>query len=167
MTLVEFTARSLVRGDPAAVFDVLTDWPRQTAWVPGTVVEHRGGPVGAAEERFGGFTALGPLRFDDPMTVLERRPPRDGRPGAVDIVKTGRVLGGRVGIGVRAVGGGLTAVEWTERILVHPRGLALLAALGGPVPGWCGKVAFEAVLRAARSDLESPPAGAGPRGGTR
>lgn len=157
MTLVEFTARALLRGRAADVFEVLTDWPRQSAWVPGTVVDHRGGPVGQAGERFGGRTGVGPLSFDDPMTVLERCPPRDGRPGVVDIVKTGSLLGGRVGIGVRDVGGGFVAVEWTERILVRPRALALLAALGGPVPGWFGRLAFEAVLRTARAELEAGP----------
>ncbi|NAZ81000.1 hypothetical protein GTR02_04120 [Kineococcus sp. R8] len=146
--VVAFTARQLVDADAAAVFAVLTDWPRQTAWVPGTVVERLPGPVAAAGERFVGRSAVGPLVLDDPMTVVRFRAPAAGRPGVVDLVKTGAVLGGTVTIGIRDVGGGRTQVEWTERIRVRPAWLAALAAVAGPVPRWLGSAAFTAVLRA-------------------
>jgi len=156
-TVVAFTARCLVEADAAAVFAVLTDWPRQTAWVPATVVERLPGPVAAPGERFVGRSGVGPLGFDDPMTVVRRRAPAGGRPGVVDIVKTGDLLGGTVSIGVRDVGGGRTQVEWTERIRVRPAWLSALAALAGPVPGWLGAAAFTAVLRTAARDLAAGP----------
>jgi len=155
-TVVAFTARCLVPADAAAVFAVLTDWPRQTSWVPATVVERLPGPVAAPGERFVGRSGVGPLGFDDPMTVVRHRAPTRERPGVVDIVKTGDLLGGTVSIGVRDVGGGRTQVEWTERIRVRPAWLSLLAAAAGPLPAWLGSAAFTAVLRAAARDLAGP-----------
>jgi len=163
-TVVAFTARCLVDADAAAVFAVLTDWPRQTDWVPATVVERLPGPVAAPGERFVGRSGAGPLAFDDPMTVVRRREPAGGRPGVVDIVKTGTLLGGTVSIGVRDVGGGRTQVEWTERIRVRPAWLSHLAAVAGPVPGWLGTAAFTAVLRTMVRDTFRGDAAPGARG---
>ncbi|MEZ0164667.1 hypothetical protein AB2L27_07800 [Kineococcus sp. LSe6-4] len=159
--LVEFTASAVVTGRVKHVFDVLTDWPRQTAWVPATVVARaQDGPVAAVGERFVGTTTLGPFVLVDAMEVVERVPP-DGTegPGAIGrvrIVKTGDVLGGDVDIVVAPAGNGRVRVDWTERVLLRPRWLARLAALGGPVPGLLGQVAFGAVLRAATDDLRGP-----------
>ncbi|MGI4894718.1 MAG: hypothetical protein ACRYF3_06370 [Janthinobacterium lividum] len=152
--VVTFTARLLVHGSARGVFAVLTDWPRQTAWVPATVVERRGGPVGEVGERFAGVSRLGPFVLDDAMTVVGRRAPEVGRAGVVEIVKTGDVLGGTVSIAVRSAAGTGVQVEWTENIVVRPLALRVLARLGGPVPAWVGRLAFEAVLRAARPELE-------------
>ena len=164
-TVVAFTARCLVDADAATVFAVLTDWPRQTSWVPATVVERLPGPVAAPGERFVGRSGAGPLVLVDPMTVVRRREPAAGRPGVVDVVKTGSLLGGTVSIGVRDVGGGRTQVEWTERIRVRPAWLSLLAAAAGPVPGWLGTAAFTAVLGAMVRDTfgAAGPAPARPR----
>lgn len=159
--VVEFTASAVVTGRVRHVFDVLTDWPRQTAWVPATVVARaEGSPVAAVGERFVGTTTLGPFTLVDAMEVVERVPP-DGTegPGAVGrvrVVKTGDVLGGDVDIVVAPVGAGRVRIEWTERVVVRPRWLARLAALGGPVPGVVGRFAFEAVLRTASGDLRGP-----------
>lgn len=159
--VVEFTASAVVTGRVKHVFDVLTDWPRQTAWVPATVVARaQDSPVAAVGERFVGTTTIGPFVLVDAMEVVERVAP-DGTqgPGAVGrvrIAKTGDVLGGDVDIVVGPAGPGRVRVDWTERILVRPRWLARLAALGGPVPGFVGKLAFEAVLRAASDDLRGP-----------
>lgn len=156
---VDFTARAEVSGRVRHVFDVLTDWPRQTAWVPATVVARpEGGPVGVVGERFVGTTTLGPWVLVDPMEVVARQTPDDDRPGRVSIVKTGDVFGGTVEMVAPPAGttGGRVRIEWTEHLVVRPRGLALLAACGGALPGLVGRVAFEAVLRRARDDLHGP-----------
>ncbi|WP_432491588.1 SRPBCC family protein [Kineococcus gypseus] len=151
---VRFTARAVVAADAGRVFEVLTDWPRQSAWVPATVVERRGGPVAAPGERFAGVSRLGPLVLDDEMVVVARTAPAPGREGRVRVRKVGVQLGGVVDLVVRGDGPGRARVEWTERILVRPRALALLASLGGPLPALLGRAAFGAVLRAARRELE-------------
>jgi hypothetical protein len=158
---VEFTASAVVTGRVGHVFDVLTDWPRQSAWVPATVVARaQDSPVAAVGERFVGTTTLGPFVLVDAMEVVERRAPErtegPGSRGRVRIVKTGDVLGGDVVIVVAPAGSGRVLIEWTERIVVRPRWLARLAALGGPLPGFVGKLAFEAVLRTASDDLRGP-----------
>ncbi|WP_380170202.1 hypothetical protein ACFEMC_14025 [Kineococcus sp. DHX-1] len=159
--VVEFTASAVVTGRVKHVFDVVTDWPRQTAWVPATVVARaQDSPVATVGERFVGTTTFGPFVLVDAMEVVERVPPDategPGAVGRVRVVKTGDVFGGDVDIVVAPAGSGRVRVDWTERILVRPRWLARLAALGGPVPGIVGKLAFEAVLRTASDDLRGP-----------
>ncbi|NAZ85976.1 SRPBCC family protein [Kineococcus indalonis] len=151
---VVFTARGTFRADAGRVFDVLTDWPRQSAWVPATVVQRRGGPAGEAGERFAGVSRLGPLVLDDEMVVVSRTPPAPGRDGLVRVRKVGTLLGGVVDLVVAADGPGRARVQWRERILLRPPALALLARLGGPLPALLGRLAFQAVLRAARADVE-------------
>lgn len=155
---IDFTSRVVVTGRVRHVFDVLTDWPRQTAWVPSTVVARpEGGPVGVVGERFVGTTTLGPIVLVDPMEVVAWQAPDADRPGRVSIVKTGDVFGGTVEIVVSAAADrGQVQVEWTEHIVVHPRGLGLLVACGGPIPALVSRAAFELVLRAAREDLSGP-----------
>ncbi|WP_432564599.1 hypothetical protein [Kineococcus sp. SYSU DK003] len=161
MHTIDFTARSVVTGRVRHVFDVLTDWPRQTGWVPATVVSRpEGGPVGVVGERFVATTRIGPFTLVDSMEVVSRVVPDTSagseRPGRVGIVKTGDHLGGTVEIVVAPAGSGQVLVEWTEHVVVRSRRLARLAALGGPVPGLFGKAAFEVVLRRARDDLRGP-----------
>ena len=159
--VVGFTASAVVTGRVRHVFDVVTDWPRQSAWVPATVVARaQDSPVAAVGERFVGTTTLGPFVLVDAMEVVERVPPDGtegpGASGRVRVVKTGDVLGGDVDIVVSPAGPGRVRVDWTERILLRPRWLSRLAALGGPVPGLVGRLAFEAVLRNASDDLRGP-----------
>jgi voltage-gated potassium channel Kch len=156
---VEFTATAVVSGRVRHVFDVLTDWPRQTDWVPATVVARvPGTPERAVGERFVATTTLGPFVLVDPMEVVARVVPdvTAGTAGRVGIVKTGDVFGGTVELVVRSLGPGRVGVEWTEHVVVHPPRLARLAALTGRLPGFAGKTAFEAVLRRAADDLRSP-----------
>lgn len=156
---IDFTARTVVPGRVRHVFDVLTDWPRQTDWVPATVVARpQGGPVGVVGERFVGTSSLGPWVLVDPMEVVARQDPDGDRPGRISIVKTGDVFGGTVEIVVSSAGppGRHVLVEWTEHIVVRPRALALLVRCGGPLPGRVGRAAFELVLRRARDDLQGP-----------
>lgn len=154
VTTIAFTARSVLTGEVGHVFDVLTDWPRQTAWVPATVVARPdGGLVGGPGERLVATTSCGPLVLVDPMEVLSWEAPALGRPGRVDLLKTGDVFGGEVRLTVAEGGAGRVRIEWHETVVVHPRALSALARWAGPLPGWAGKVAFETVLRRARRDL--------------
>lgn len=154
---IDFTSRVVVDGRVRHVFDVLTDWPRQSDWVPSTVVARpEGGPVGVVGERFVGTTFLGPLVLVDPMEVVARQAPEGEEPGRVSIVKTGDVFGGTVEIVVSDVGDGRVQIAWTEHIVVHSRPLALLVACGGPIPARVGRAAFDLVLRRARHDLSGP-----------
>lgn len=152
-TTIVFTARATVPGRVGDVFDALTDWPRQTAWVPATIVARdERGPVAAVGERFAGTTSLGPWVLVDTMEVVARVPPGPGA-GRVGLVKTGDVFGGTAEIVVRVAGPGLVAVEWTESIEVRSPVLAALVRLGGPLPAFVGRLAFEGVLRQARREL--------------
>lgn len=156
---VDFTATAVVPGRVRHVFDVLTDWPRQTAWVPATVVARaEGSPVGAVGERFVATSRLGPFTLVDSMEVVSRVVPDVARgvDGRVGIVKTGDVLGGTVDLVVRSLGPGRVGVEWTERIVVRRPLLARLTGWGGPLPALAGRLAFEAVLKRAGDDLRSP-----------
>ncbi|WP_432546827.1 SRPBCC family protein [Kineococcus sp. SYSU DK004] len=154
MTVVAFTATALFRAPAARVFDVLTDWPRQSAWVPATAVFRLPGPVAGPGERFVGRTGVGPLAFDDEMLVTSWRAPAPGRAGRVEVVKTGRLLGGTVSLGVRDVGDGWAQVDWTEHVVPRPAALAWAAAAAGPLGALAGRRGFELVLRAARADVE-------------
>lgn|SRR5690606_15774251 len=58
------------------VWDVVTDWPRQGAWMPATTVRVLPGPRQGVGTRVEAVTAVGPLRVVDPMEVVEWRPPR-------------------------------------------------------------------------------------------
>ncbi|MFB9375567.1 SRPBCC family protein [Kineococcus gynurae] len=153
MSRVRFRVAVRMAASPEAVFAALTDWPAQARWIPFTRIRRRPGPRGAVGEEFSTVSALGPFALRDPMRVTRLDPPLDGRPGRVDLAKTGTVLGGTATIEVAAEGGG-SRVVWTEDLLVRPAPLARAARLGGPLPGLLGRVAFGGVLLRARRDLE-------------
>ena len=64
------TCRVLVQAPPAQVWELLTDWPAHSRWVPLTRVRRLPGPVAGVGERFSGRTGVGPLAFEDPMEVV-------------------------------------------------------------------------------------------------
>jgi hypothetical protein len=127
-----------VQADVGTVWDLMVDWPAHGRWVPLTRVEvltPSGAGVGA---RFVGRTGVGPLAFDDPMEVVEWRPPADGAAGRCAVVKQGRLVLGGAWFEVAplpAPGGPASRVTWVEEIEVVPVRLTrpfgpLLAALG-------------------------------------
>jgi carbon monoxide dehydrogenase subunit G len=77
------------------VWDRLTDWKSHSAWIPNTVVTITKQTNGVGTQ-FVGITHIGPLRFDDPMTVSEFQTPKAGR-ASCTIVTTGSVIGGTAG----------------------------------------------------------------------
>ena len=99
----------IVVGSPGRVWSALTDWERQSHWMPATRVSsvdgHRvGGRITAR-------TGLGPLGFVDTMTVTRWDPPR-----RCDVMHTGRVVRGPGSFLVEPVGPDRCRVVWEERL---------------------------------------------------
>jgi Polyketide cyclase / dehydrase and lipid transport len=135
----------------------VSQWPRQQQWIPFTRVRHVDGPVLGIGTRVVARTAVGPLGFDDPMTVTAVGDSPDGS-RSYEMVHTGRLVHGVGAITVHAVDGGARSrVVWWERVEV-PGGPAapLLWRLGGPVTrltfGW----ALRRLARRAEADRSVP-----------
>ncbi|MFL6162489.1 MAG: SRPBCC family protein [Jatrophihabitantaceae bacterium] len=143
--------RSVRRVDAPAerVWALITDWPAHGRWIPLTTVTiDRDSPVPAGlGTRFTGRTALGPVGFDDPMTVTEWRPPAGGDAGRCRVVKRGRWLAGWAEIEVRPAPGG-SRLSWLED--VRPRWTPRLA---DPVVSAVGKLLFDRTLRRLAREL--------------
>ena len=90
----------------------VTDWQRHGDHAPLTTVTVHGAP-GSPDESFVARTAIGPIGFDDPMSVSYRREPTESEPGVARLVKTGRVVVGWAVLTVTAVPGG-SEVRWHE-----------------------------------------------------
>ena len=119
---------------PAAVFDRVLDLDRHDRLVPLTRILRPGTPLRAGE-RFVARTGIGPLWFDDVMTVTEWDPPRTAR-----LVKTGWPLRGTVTVEVRARRDQEGSIlRWSQTVLL-PCGLSRPAA---PLLG----AGYRAVLR--------------------
>lgn len=101
----------------------VTDWKRHEEFVPLTTMRITADPT-TGRERVVARTAVGPLGFDDPMTVTYVKPPTETEPGTVRLVKTGRVVAGWTVITVTPSGGG-SEVHWYEE--------ARLRGTGGPI----------------------------------
>jgi hypothetical protein len=128
----------------------LTDWPSHGRWVPLTdvrVLTPSGSGVGA---RFVGRTGLGPLAFDDPMEVVEWRPPAPGVPGLCRIVHQGKLVLGTARLEVAERPGGGSRVSWTEDVELAP---VALTRPFGRVVGAVGRAAFARSLRAMAREL--------------
>lgn len=147
-------------GAPAArVWDELVDWPKHGDWAPLTAVRvttARPDGVGAG---FVARTGIGPLGFDDPMTVVAWRPPAGDQPGDAaghcEVTKTGRVVLGRAWFDVVPLPGGRTRVDWHEDVTVTPDRLTRYAA---PLLSLVGKVGFGQTLKAMARSAEQRPA---------
>jgi hypothetical protein len=136
-------------GSADDVWALLTDWPSHSRWIPATtvtVLEDTGG-VGT---RFVGRSHLGPIGFDDPMTVTEFLPPSDGKAGRCGILKTGRVVLGTAGFTVEADSPSTSTVSWWEDVTVAPERLTRYAE---PLIQRAGTTSFAKVLRAAAAEL--------------
>ncbi len=92
----------------------LTDWERHGEHIPLTSIEMRGVIRSAVGEAFTARTAVGPLRFDDPMTVTYWQPPEGERPGLCRVVKEGRVVTGWAVLTVMPQGRVGSTISWRE-----------------------------------------------------
>lgn len=155
MTMARFTVVQDVRAPAGAVWAALVDWPRHGDWAPLTsvrVVSPRPDGVGAT---FVARTGIGPLAFDDPMTVVAWLPPRGDSPGdgfgRCDVVKSGRVVHGRAWFTVAPLADRRSRVIWDEDVTVSPRRVTRYA---GPLLSIAGHLGFAATLRAFARDVE-------------
>ena len=136
--MADFVIRAGSSLPASACFERLVDWDAHSSAIPFTRLAHEG--EARVGQRFVARTGLGPLGFDDPMTVEVLRPPAGDRPddlpGLVEVTKHGRVISGRVRWTVTPAAAG-SQVEWTQRLVVGwlPRWL-------DPVVGWVGRIAY-------------------------
>jgi uncharacterized protein YndB with AHSA1/START domain len=131
------------------VWALITDWPAHGRWIPLTRVgiDPDSPTVEGLGTRFTGRTALGPIGFDDPMTVTEWQPPDGAGPGRCRVVKRGRWLAGWAEIEVRPEAGG-SRLSWVED--VRPRWTPKLV---DPVVSLVGKLLFDRTLRRLAREL--------------
>ena len=99
-----------------AVWEYVTDWPRQQEWVPGTRVErvdHASGLGG----RFRAWTGVGRIGFWDPMTITAWYRDDDGG-GRCEVLHLGAVVKGEGEFVVQATGAGSSRFVWAETVVV-------------------------------------------------
>lgn len=116
----------------------LWDLQRHTEVIPLTTVALDPPATALAEGAgFTGRTALGPLAFDDTMRVEQWVPPTGDDVGRAVVVKTGRLLGGRIHVEVAPTDAG-ARITWRQSVVLAwlPAPLRLLEApvarLAGP-----------------------------------
>lgn len=102
----------LIDASAQAVWDYLTDWPRQAEWMPLTMVEPVGEQTAGSGTRIRAYTGIWRLRFSDPMTITTWDPPH-----RLQVAHTGRVVRGEAGFVLQPTP---AAVEltWRERFLL-------------------------------------------------
>jgi carbon monoxide dehydrogenase subunit G len=155
-----FTVRREVAAPADDVWRRLVDWPAHGRWVPLTSVRvTSSGPPGVGTT-FVGRTGLGPLGFDDPMTVTRWEPPTTGREGRCTVRKTGRVVLGGAEVTVASTGDARCTVQWTETAEVA--GLRRLP-LAERLTALVGSLAFRRVLAQMAAEAEGAAAARGPR----
>ena len=106
MTDIEITARVLVAAEPAELWRLAMDWPRQGDWMLATQV-FGGEGVGATVTA---RTGLGPVGFTDTMVITEWFPPR-----RCVVRHTGRLVRG-TGVFEVVRKGPMSEFAWTERL---------------------------------------------------
>jgi uncharacterized protein YndB with AHSA1/START domain len=156
--MARFTVSRDMHAPASRVWAALVDWRRHADWAPLTSVRVTDATAGVG----GGFvarTGVGPVGFDDPMTVATWEPPGgdapDDRPGRCAVDKHGRVVRGRAWFEVFPLAGGHSRVVWHEDVTVAPHRLTRVAA---PLLSLAGRLGFGQVLRAVAREVERPAA---------
>jgi hypothetical protein len=120
-----------VSAPASVVWDYVTDWPRQSDWVPKTSVETVD-DAASLGGRFRAWTGLGRVGFLDPMTITRWERHEDGG-GRCEVLHTGRVVRGEGEFTVVSLGPGTSRFVWAEMVVV-PGGRAGAAAWRGVRP---------------------------------
>lgn len=105
----------------SAVWDYVTDWPRQEEWIPQTRVENVD-EAGGLGGRFRAWTGLGRVGFWDPMTITSWERTADGG-GRCEVLHRGAVVKGEGEFVVLARGEQASRFVWAEVVDV-PLGAA-------------------------------------------
>jgi len=149
--MARITAVTDVAAPAGRTWQLVTDWPSHGRWVPLTtvsVLEPGAGGRGVGT-RFVGRTGVGPIGFDDPMTVTAFVPPsgdlEGDAAGRCDVDKVGRVVRGIAWFEVQPVDAGRCRLTWGEDVEIAPR--ALTRALR-PLVELAGRQGLRSVLRA-------------------
>lgn len=135
------------------LWERMTDWPAHGRWIPFTTVTATG--AAGVGQRFVGRTAVGPVGFDDPMEIVEWRPPQAGRPGFCRVRKHGRVVLGDAWFEVAERPEGGSRVTWTEEVELGPLHALRLSGVTAPLLRAGGKAAFTRALRTMARELEA------------
>ena len=145
-----------VRAPASRTWAELVDWRKHGDWAPLTTVRittARPDGIGAG---FVARTGLGPLGFDDPMTVVQWQPPAGDEPGDTpgrcEVTKHGRVVHGKAWFEVVPLPSRNSRVVWHEDVTVTPERVTRYAA---PVLSLIGKVGFARTLRAMARTAEN------------
>lgn len=142
----EFGVDIEIAANPQTVWDTVTAWDQQGGWMPATSVQRLPGPVQAVGERFVARTGVGPVAFDDPITVTAWDPPH-----RCEILHTGRIVRGIGAFRVEPHGTG-SRFAWWERITVPGGPVApLLWRIGDPLT----RAGFAWALRRLKRQVEA------------
>ena len=142
----------VIDAPPEAVWAAVTDWPRQSEWMLGTVVRSTdldGVGVGGGLEA---FTGVGRLGFLDTMVITEWDPPR-----RCVVLHTGKVVKGLGIFEVVALPGGRSRFVWAEELDVP---LGVLGRAGWPIvrPGfaWGVRRSLQKLARDVEAEHAAP-----------
>ncbi|WP_419997968.1 SRPBCC family protein [Streptomyces boninensis] len=103
----------------------VTDWDRHADGIPATRIVRSAAPAAGVGGRFTARTGWRRVGFDDPMEIVEWRPPgTGGASGRCRLEKRGRLVRGWAEIEVHAEGPAAARVGWWEEL--RPRGLPRL-----------------------------------------
>ncbi len=141
-----------VDASPDVVWRWAVDWTRQRQWMPLTDVRHVDGPQLGVGTKVVARTGVGPLGFDDPMTVTAVDPPC-----TYEVLHTGALVKGVGAFEVQprpTAGGERARFVWWERVEVPGGPLApVLWLVGRPLT----KLAFGWALRRFARAVELTP----------
>jgi hypothetical protein len=142
-----FTVHRVVDASAQRTWDVLTDWPRHSGTVPLTRVRAVPAPGGDTHGEGSGMvarTGVGPLAYDDRMTVTQWQPPTATAPGRCRLRKEGRAITGGAGFTVTSLAPRRCRVVWQEQADVT----GVHSVPGGPLlETVVGRVVFARALR--------------------
>lgn len=112
----------------------LLDMDIHTKVIPLTVIHHEGEPRVGKE--FNARTSIGRFGFDDVMRIEHLVPPTPNQPGEVQIVKTGKVVGGTVNWTITPTSSG-SDITW-EQDLTFP----FVPQFLDPIVAFMGRMAY-------------------------
>jgi hypothetical protein len=127
-------------------WQIMTDWRAHAQWIPFTkmLILHESANSPAVGDRFIGRTGIGPIAFDDDMTVTRCEPPTPTTVGYCEVTKTGRLVKGRAYFTIESTETGST-LTWVEEINL-PRPVEVLL---GSALSRLGAVVFRSALNKA------------------